>query len=133
MSYELCNPSLLNKNVDLYVNSIKTIVSPQITASPTVVTTAISATNVVNGIVRLSASGNVSLPTAALLVAAFPNVQVGGCISFLCVNETGGSCALTTATGLTLAVAKPIATLTSKVVYIYFTNITASSEAAQVY
>jgi len=129
---QITEPDYINKNITLYVNGINTQVAPVMAATIATVTTTISAANVAGYLIKLSASGNVQLPTAAALVAQFPDIKVDQCIGCLVVNQTGGSCSLTTNTGLTLSVAKPVATLTSRMVYFQFTNITASSEAAQV-
>ncbi len=129
---QISNPDYINKNVNLYCNSINMQIAPVMNATIATATTTISAANIGGYLIKLSTSGNVQLPTAAALVAQFPEIKVDQCISCLVVNQTGGSCSLTTNTGLTLSVAKPVATLTSRIVYFQFTNITASSEAVQV-
>lgn len=129
---QISNPDYINKNVNLYCNSINMQLAPVMTATIASVTTTVSAANIGGYLIKLTTSGNVALPNASALVAQFPEIKVDQCIGCLFVNQTAGTCSLTAGSGMTLSVAKPILTLASRMVYFQFTNITASSEAVQV-
>lgn len=72
-------------------------------------------------------------PTAAQLVAAFPNVQVGTQVALFLVNTgTSGTLTHTTNTGLTITGGHGTATMptaTSQIMLAKFTNVTVGAEA----
>lgn len=77
-----------------------------------------------------------TLPTAAALVAAFPNVQVGSQVELKLVNAGNNTLTLTTNTGLTITGGHGTATLptvTSQILVAKFTNVTLGAEAVTIY
>lgn len=76
-----------------------------------------------------------TLPTAAILVAALPGIQVNS--SFRCIfrNTNSGSATLAVSTGATSASGNTLATISlhAKEVFFQFTNVTPGSEAYTVY
>ena len=131
--YEISKSSYVNKNVDLYVNAVHSQAPGSLKASATAVTTAIAAADILGGIITNgAATGNSQLPLASALVALFPNVKVGDVITFLYISTVGDT-TITTNTGWTLNGTPKIFAHTSRVCYVRFTNITASSEACTLY
>lgn len=112
---------------------------------PTCITTAGAATytaaQVLGGIIWRDPAGagrTDVLPTAALLVAAMIEEQVGDCIDVLVVNEADENETITLSAGTggafdQLAATRIIPQNTSRLVRIVLTNVTAGSEAYKVY
>jgi hypothetical protein len=102
--------------------------------------TTLTAVEVLGGIVTMTptAARNVTLPTAALLVAAVEGVKVGSTIELLVVNNAAATHAITVVkgTGITdgsVAGLLAVAAANTARFIIRFTNVTASSEAAVIY
>lgn len=103
----------------------------------------LTAAEIIGGIVVADPSGagrTYTLPTAALMVAAVPGVQVGDIVRCKIVNGADAAETITLAAGSGGAfdanqttASQVIAQLNSKDVVIRFTNVTASSEAYVVY
>ncbi len=106
-------------------------------ASTTNVTTTartMTAAEALSGIFITTAAGALALtlPTAAALVAAFTNAQVGAQFTLYVVNASNATVTLTTNTGLTINGGHGTATLptvTSQILVGKFTNVTAGAEA----
>jgi len=86
------------------------------------------------GVFTTTAAGAlaVTFPTAAALVAAFPNVQVGSQAVLYLVNAGNNTLTITTNTGLTITGGHGTATLptvTSQIIIAKFTNVTSGAEA----
>jgi hypothetical protein len=92
-----------------------------------------SAAQALSGLFVQSTAGAfaLTLPTAALLVAAFPNVQVGSSFLFALVNTGNNTLTITAGTGNTLGGhgTATLATATSQIFNVKFTNVTAGAEA----
>jgi predicted RecA/RadA family phage recombinase len=103
----------------------------------------LTAAELLGGIVVADCAGagrTYTLPTAALLVAAMPGVQVGDIVRFLLVNGSDAAEAITLAAGTggafdanQTAASRTVVQNDSKFVHIRITNVTPSSEAYVVY
>jgi len=131
--YDIKQSSFVNKNVDLYVNSVHTQVGNVLKAEANAVTTSFTAANIVAGIITNgAATGNSQICTAAQLVAALPSIKVGDTISFMYVSTVGDT-TITTNTGFTLNGTPKVFTHTSRIFYVRFTNISSGTEACTLY
>jgi hypothetical protein len=88
---------------------------------------------VLGGFIRTSPAGaiNLTLPTAALLVAALPGAKVGDTVEFMVSNTAGGANAATLVAGSGGTLRGPVAVPQNKtaIVRLTLTNVTAASEA----
>lgn len=94
-----------------------------------------SVTQFVNGVLMLTGSNGAkssATPTAAAIVAALVNVQVGSSFDFALVNGDSGTVTLTAGTGVTLRGTTAVPTTKSQVYKGVVTNATAGSEAVDV-
>lgn len=96
-------------------------------------TTNLTAAQTINGVYRLTtASGGVALtfPSAASVVAAIPQCQVGSRFDLAVINAgSGQTITLTAGTGNTLTGTAAVATNTSQIVKGIVTNATVGAEA----
>jgi hypothetical protein len=111
---------------------------PGIKAEATVsITATLTAAQLLNGFINSAPAGaiNLTLPTAALIVAAMKGAKVGD--SFECVieNTSGGANAITvlTGAGVTLRGGAAIAQNKAAILKGVLTNVTAAAEAVTVY
>ena len=106
-----------------------TAITTNTAASPIVMTAA----QALSGMYIQDTDGafGITLPTAALLVAAMPNVQVGSSFWFAMVNTGNNTTTITAGTGNTLGGhgTATLATATSQMFLVKVTNITSGSEA----
>jgi hypothetical protein len=99
----------------------------------------LTAAQIINGIVRRTAGGaqTDTTPTAAAIVAAIPNAQVGMTFTLKIYNNSGGTHTLGLGTGVTIATGFTSVLTTTAAQRHTFTfrlaNVTASSEAVTVY
>jgi len=132
-NFEITQSTYINKNVDLYVNSVHTQGASFLKASATAVTATIAAADILGGIITCAAAtGNVQLPLGSALVALFPKAQVGDVISFLFASA-GGDMTFTPNTGWTISGAPKVLQYTSRVCYVRFTNVSSGTEACVLY
>jgi hypothetical protein len=94
----------------------------------------LTAAAVVGGTILRSGAAAVSdtLPTAALLVAALPNVAAGTTIELVIRNNNSGTLTLVAGSGITLEGTTTIATANARKYAVRFINVTAGSEAVTV-
>jgi hypothetical protein len=105
-----------------------------IAVNTTVTARTMTAAEALAGVFTTTAAGALALtlPTAAALVAAFPNVQVGSQFVLFLVNAGNNTLTLTTNTGLTITGGHGTATMptvTSQILIGKFTNVTVGAEA----
>lgn len=103
----------------------------------------LTAAEILSGIIVADTNGasrNYTLPTAALLVAALPGVQVGDVVRCLIVNGADAAEVITLIAGANgafdvnqTAVSRVIGQNTSKVLHVRFTNVGVGTEAYVVY
>lgn len=89
----------------------------------------------INGVVAASgANGAYALtyPTAAAIVAAMENAQVGSSCNFCIINNNNNTVTLTTNTGLTLAGTAAVPTTKTQLVKAVVTNATSGAEAVTI-
>lgn len=100
-------------------------------AGSTVTTYTVTPADVLGGIINHSALGStLTLPTAALLVAAIPRCKVGTTLELLIANTGGGTVTVAAGTGGSLVGATATAATTVHVWYwINITNVTAGAQA----
>lgn len=108
------------------------------TTNTTVTSRSMTAAEFLAGIFISSAAGALALtfPTAAALVAAMPNAQVGSTAVLYLVNTSNNTITITTNTGLTITGGHGTATAatnTSQIVIAKCTNVTAGAEAVTLY
>jgi hypothetical protein len=113
--------------------------------APTEITTAGAATytaaNVLGGLILRDPAGagrTDVLPTAALLVAALPDLRIGDVLSVLVINNADAAETITISAGTggtvtQIAGSRIIPQNTSRMVYIRFTGVATGSEAYVVY
>lgn len=91
----------------------------------------LTATEAIGGVVRLStqAAINVTTPSAAALVAALPNAQVGSSFETVIVNGNSGTATMLAGAGVTLVGTTTALTNTSRTYRGMVTNATAGAEA----
>lgn len=104
------------------------------TVNTTTTARTMTAAEFLQGVFTTTAAGALALtfPTAAALVAAFPNAQVGSQAVLYLVNAGNNTLTITTNTGLTITGGHGTATLptnTSQIVIAKFTNVTSGAEA----
>jgi hypothetical protein len=108
------------------------------TTNTTTTARTMTAAEFLAGVFITTAAGALALtfPTAAALVAAFPNVQVGSMAVLFLVNAGNNTLTITTNTGLTITGGHGTATMptvTSQIVIAKFTNVTSGAEAVTLY
>lgn len=125
---------LVPNNYSLFIDQA---LSSEVAAAAT---TAPTGANVAGGLITVTTAGgavSMQIPTAAALVAAVPNAEVGSVIKCLVVayGHASNAVTATTNTGITLLGVGEltIPARTSRLIYFRFTNVTASSEAVSVY
>lgn len=105
-----------------------------LTTNTTTTARTMTAAEFLAGVFVTTASGALALtfPTAAALVAALTNVQVGSQVVLYLVNKGDNTLTITTASGLTITGGHGTATLatnTSQIIIAKFTNVTSGAEA----
>ena len=108
--------------------------SPGVAAENTVsVTATLTVTQSLNGFVNSAPAGAITLtlPTAALLVAAMKGAKVGDAVTLSIENTSGGANAITLAAGAggTLRGGTSVAQNKAALIRIVLTNVTAAAEA----
>lgn len=101
----------------------------------TTATVTLTATQTINGFLLISGGSTcaVTLPTAANVVAAFPQAVVGQRFTLEVRNNNSGIATLTTNTGNTITGTATMPTATGQRVIGVITNATAGSEAVTYY
>lgn len=137
------NPSSTGKVRLIGAGPLQGEAAPAAASSATAGGVTLTAAQIIGGIVVADCAGagrTYTLPTAALLVAAIPGVQVGDVVRCLIVNGSDANEAITLAAGTggdfdtnQTAASRVIAQNASKFVHIRITAIAASSEAYVVY
>lgn len=91
----------------------------------------VTAAQMISGDLRIT-SGNtstVNLPTAAALVAAMPNCQVGSAFEFIILNGGTGTATVNVGSGMTGVGTMNVATAVGRIYKAVVTNATSGSEA----
>lgn len=129
----------MTEGMDVLADELHVVESVGLATTNTTVTArTMTAAEALAGVFITTAAGALALtlPTAAALVAAFPNVQVGSQFVLYLVNAGNNTLTLTTNTGLTINGGHGTATLptvTSQILVGKFTNVTAGAEAVTFY
>ena len=124
------------KNTEEALNYLAALAQDTVTAVVTALT-AITATaaQLIEGIFNTAGGTTCALttPTAAQIVAALSNAQVGSSFTFNIVNTNSGTTTLTAGSGITIVGLATVATNTSGTFRAVVTNITPASEAVTIY
>ncbi len=124
-----------NNAVNGNSGNFNTLISQQTDAYAASVTATLTAGQIAAGILLLDGSGGVSwtLPTAALLLAAFPGAMVGSTYRVHLRNTGSGTVTIVTGTGITLSGTATTATTLSRDLFLRVTSVTPGAETFTVY
>lgn len=106
-----------------------------VTNNTTTTTYNVTAAQFLSGLITTSAAGALAVvfPTAAALVAAIPNCQVGSKVFCWIRNDGNNTATFTTNTGLTLSGTATAATTLAQLCVFTATNVTSGAEAGTVH
>ncbi len=93
----------------------------------------LTAAQLINGILRLSGQAgiNVTLPSAAAIVAALANCQVNSGFEFSLINANTGTATIVAGAGVTLVGTTAVPTVKSQIYKGVVTNATVGAEAVE--